>query len=180
MSSRYFVLRADDPLKTALSFHAVAGELAAQPLRQANLPADAIDLSSGRMASAVVLEALAIELLLKVRRERAGLPFIREHKHKVLFDSLPQSEQDDLRRCYETGSGHRKVGRPQPLPVGAIRPAMTVPKLGKGTLVDSGLELSSKAFEQWRYAHEHHGGNDVVQADFGEMQFIFDLLRQGL
>jgi hypothetical protein len=52
-----------------------------------------IDTFTGTAARAVVLEALALELILKARLLKAAMPLKYTHNHIDLFAKLPQSER---------------------------------------------------------------------------------------
>ena len=58
------------------------------------LEADMITQVMGTGAGAVVLETLALELLLKVRLDRAGIQVWATHNHSKLFAKLPVSERN--------------------------------------------------------------------------------------
>ena len=152
---------ANAALQTARGFHYAAGRLERIHLQDGlALPNTGQDPTTyltemiGGAAGAVVLEALAIELVLKVRLKLAGLGHQRGHNHSILFSALPQSEQRRAESVYQS-----------------IRhPAM------RSTLAEV-LEFSAGTFEKWRYMHEEVGG---VQASGGEMQKAFRALVAGL
>jgi hypothetical protein len=103
----------------------------------------------GRTASATALEALALELVLKVRLSRAGVPVRKMHNHADLFAKLPASDKKDAEERYQARR----------------HPAM------RATLAEV-LTYSANVFEDWRYMHEHHH----VQASMAEMQRAFEAL----
>src|SRR6516225_3741828 len=100
------------------------------------------------MAGAVVLEALALELVLKARLLRAGTRTPKWHSHSDLFALLPAAEQHDSEQIYQTSR----------------QAAM------RATLAEA-LDSSTKAFERWRYHNEQPAGTSI-----GEMQRAFNAL----
>jgi hypothetical protein len=119
-----------------------------------------VDQNIGRVAGAVVLEALAIELVLKARLKRSEIDFqgplkgIKRHDHAKLFALLPDIEKQQADQRY------RSLRHP------AIR----------ATLAEA-LDFSAKVFTEWRYMHEQPSG---VQASMGEMQRAFKALTEGM
>lgn len=103
--------------------------------------------------SAVVLEALALELLLKVKLAQAGRPVPKSHDHSRLYADLPAAEREKAERQYQI-SGH------QPMPV---------------TLAEV-LTESAEAFERRRYIHEQRR----VRANPEDMRRAFEALSHGL
>ena len=102
--------------------------------------------------SAVVLEALALELVLKVRLYRAGKTPPKSHNLATLFAKLPASERREITQRFRAS---RQPG------------ALTLGQL---------LAYSAEAFEQWRYMHEH----ERVEASVSDMREAFDVLAYGL
>lgn len=151
---------AEGATKAARGFHGTAAllegihkqELARVP-KGASLNPDIINQLMGRTASATVLEALALELVLKARLDRAGLAVQRTHNHAALFAKLPASDQQQAEQRYQA-SRH---------------PAMRA-------RLKEALAYSAQVFEQWRYLHEH----PQVEASMGEMQRAFEALAHGL
>jgi hypothetical protein len=68
--------------------------------RSQGLTAEIVNQMVGRIAGAVVLEALAIELVLKARLDRAGVQVWREHNHFKLFEKLPEGERKQAGQRY--------------------------------------------------------------------------------
>jgi hypothetical protein len=60
-----------------------------------------IDRVSGRIVSATVLEAVAVELALKARLTRAGVKPPNIHNHLKLFALLPQADRDEVEKEYQ-------------------------------------------------------------------------------
>jgi hypothetical protein len=114
----------------------------------ANIDSAYLDESIGMMTGATVLEALALELVLKARLLRAEIRPPKWHSHSDLFALLPAADKQDAEQIYQTGR----------------QPAM------RATLAEA-LTLKSRAFERWRYHHEHR-----AEASMGEMQRAFDAL----
>jgi hypothetical protein len=115
----------------------------------------------GRAAGAVVLEALAVELVLKARLRRAGVlaDKLKTHDHKKLYKKLlniKQQEADEADQRYQS-----------------LRlPAM------RATLAEA-LAYSAQVFERWRYMHEEEQRSGV-EASMGEMQRAFMALADGM
>jgi len=147
-------------MKAARGFHETAAllekihkqDLISVP-KGTTLDVDIISQIMGRITSATVLEALALELILKARLNLAGLAVKRTHNHATLFAKLPSSEREQARQLYQA-SRH---------------PAM------RATLEEA-LAYSGQVFEQWRYLHEH----PQVEASMGEMQRAFEALAHGI
>src|SRR5262245_5362440 len=98
-------------MKTARGYHHAAGELEAlhhqktRPGAQANIDVAYIEQMVGRFAAAIMLEALAVELVLKARLERSGalskkLRF--EHDHSLLYASVSDLEKQDAEQRYQS------------------------------------------------------------------------------
>jgi hypothetical protein len=86
----------------------------------------------GRTAGAVVLEAVAIEIVLKARLRRAGISFANlrdKHDHSALFALVPDVEKREAEQRYQSA------------------PAM------RATLAEA-LSFSARVFTQWRYMYE--------------------------
>ena len=114
---------------------------------------DILNETMGRVVSSTVLEALALELVLKVKLDQAKIEIPITHDLATLFAKLPAPEQRQVGRRYQT-SRHP-----------AMRPT-----------IEEALAFSSDAFERWRYLHEHQ----YVEASMGEMQCAFNALVHGL
>src|SRR6266851_7928183 len=99
---------ADGAMNAARAFHGTAGllegihkqELTRVP-KGASLDPEIINQLVGRTASAAVLEALAVELVLKVRLDRARIPVPKTHNHADLFANLPPADQKDTEERYQ-------------------------------------------------------------------------------
>jgi hypothetical protein len=150
--------------KAARGFHHAAGELEAihqQRIGAGILPEGvAFDEAHlqlvGRMAGAVVLEAIAIELVLKARMKRARISFdsLRDkHDHSALY-SLPDLEKQEAEQQYQ---------------------CIRHPSFRATTLAEA-LSFSAKVFVKFRYMHEEPS----VEASLGEMQRTFNALAEGI
>lgn len=114
---------------------------------------DILNETMSRVVSSTVLEALALELILKVKIDRMGIKIPKTHNHADLFAELPAPERQQAGQRYQS-SRHR-----------AMRPT-----------IEEALAFSADAFESWRYLHEHQH----VEASMGEMQRAFNALVHGL
>ncbi len=65
-----------------------------------NSTVDMLHEMMSRVVSSTVLEALAVELVLKVRLSQAGIPIPKTHNHANLFDRLPLSERKESGQRY--------------------------------------------------------------------------------
>jgi hypothetical protein len=148
---------AEAAMKAARGFHGTA-TLVEEIHRQQMADVRSIKIAKrtflGRAASAIVLEALALELVLKARLVAEGLPVDTTHNHATLFAKLPASVQQEAGQRYQA-SRH--------------------PTMEAKTLEEA-LLCSAPVFAQWRYLHEHQ----VVRASLGEMQHAFEALAHGL
>ena len=105
----------------------------------------------------VLLHALAVEIVLKVRLHLAKTSFAsfcRKHNHAKLFAMLPEEQRKLLAERYATRR-HK-----------AFRSA---------TLVEA-LTWSGDAFMKWRYRYEWPS----VDASVGEMILSYKILEEGL
>jgi hypothetical protein len=123
-------------------FHA-----AAEQLVEVRADAD-LNETLGVMAGATVLEALALELVLKARLLRAGVKPPKWHSHSDLFALLPAAEQQDADQNYQANR------------LTAMRATLTAV-----------LDFSANAFERWRHHNEQPTG-----ASLDEMQLAFNAL----
>jgi hypothetical protein len=99
------------------------------------------------MAGAVVLEAIAIELVLKVRLKRARISFdsLRDkHDHSALYSLVPDLEKQEAEQQYQW---------------------IRHPPFRATTLAEA-LSFSAKVFVKFRYMH----GEPPVEASLGEVQ----------
>jgi hypothetical protein len=145
---------AEAALKVARGYHSTA--LVLERIRRKEgvpLTIDMVNESMARVISSTVLEALAMEILLKVRLDKAGIAIPRTHNHSKLFAKLPAAERQQAGQRYQA-SRH---------------PAMH-------PTIEEALAYSADVFEVWRYSHEH----DRVEASMGEMQRAFHALAHGL
>jgi hypothetical protein len=108
--------------------------------------------SLGVMAGATIVEALALELVLKARLLRAGIDPPKWHSHSDLFALLPAAEQHDADQNYQA---NRLVAM-------------------RGTLT-AVLDFSANAFERWRHHNEQPTG-----ASLDEMRLAFKSLAAPL
>jgi hypothetical protein len=148
---------ADGAMKGARGFHGTAclleGIHRQEMLALKSIDHEIINQLLGRTASVVVLEALALELVLKVRLHRAGIVVPRWHNHADLFTKLPPSDKKDAEERYQARR----------------HPAM------RATVAEA-LAYSAGVFEKWRYGHEHPN----VEASIGEIQRAFESLADGI
>ncbi len=163
---------ADGALKTALGFDSAAAQLGTS---RASAPHGNTQ-TIGQLAGAVVLEALALELVLKVRVSRAGKPVPATHKHSDLFELLPAAERKDAERRYEERKPPLSliaiVGtRPPPPPGTPPYQLMSPPKT-----LNELLRVSDDLFVKWRYMYEER----VAEAPLGQMSCAFAALKHGL
>jgi hypothetical protein len=149
-------------LEVARSFHSAAVSLeqvAAQTqacVRSGNLAltGEAMKQLLGEKSVPVVLHALAIEILLKVRLHRAGVKVRKTHDHDKLYANLPVAERKALSRRYVEQ-------RRFPF---------------KSQSLQAALEWSTDAFEKWRYRYEWQN----VNASVGEMLLVYEVLSESL
>jgi hypothetical protein len=106
--------------------------------------------TAGLTAGAVVLEAFALELVLKARLLRAGITVRRTHDQSALYALLPDTEKQEAEQRYQS------AGWP-PLPAATLAEA---------------LSASANVFVEWRYMHERVW----VQTSTGEMRRAFTAL----
>jgi hypothetical protein len=108
----------------------------------------------GRIAGAIVLEALALEIVLKARLLRAEIQVPRTHDHSALYGLLPDTEKQEAEQRYQSAGW---------------------PPLRATTLAEA-LSASANVFMEWRYMHEHVS----VQASTGEIQRAYAALAGGM
>jgi hypothetical protein len=141
----------DSVAKAARVFHNAANQLEkvrADTKADTNIDSAYLEETVGMMAGATILEALALELVLKARLLGAGTRPPKWHSHSDLFALLPAAEQQDAEQIYQTDR----------------QPAM------RTTLAEV-LDLSAKAFERWRHHNEQ-----LTEPSLGEMQRAFSSL----
>ena len=109
---------------------------------------------TGRVAGAIVLEALALEIVLKARLLRAEIPVPRTHDHSALYGLLPDAEKQEAEQRYQTAGW---------------------PPMRATTLAEA-LSASANVFVEWRYMHEHVS----VQASTGEIRRAYAALADGM
>lgn len=149
---------ADGALQAARGFHETAALLEAvhrQEMRALPdvFPVEALRQALGRIVSSAVLEALAVELVLKAKLARSAVDVPHTHDHAKLFAGLPPAEQ-------ASAAGRYRASRLS----------------GMRATLQEALDYSASVFEMWRYSHEHQ----TVEASMGEMQRAFDALAHGL
>jgi hypothetical protein len=150
---------ADGALQAARGYHDTAALLEAvhrqemRAPRPGGLTVEAVQQAQGRIVSSTVLEALAVELVLKAKLARSGVDVPPSHDHATLFAELPAAEQALAAERYRA----------------SLHPAM------RPTLQEA-LAYSASVFEAWRYYHEYQR----VEASMGEMQLAFNALAHGL
>jgi hypothetical protein len=151
---------AEAGLRAARGFHLAAGLLETahqQNVRSVrkgvNVGVDHITQLVGVSSGAAVLEALALEIILKVRLSRAGMAVPRSHDHANLFGKLPAADKKDSEQRYNA-SRH---------------PAMVA-------TIEDALNYSCDVFEKWRYMHEY----SQVDVSMGEMRRAFTALADDL
>ena len=101
MSNRYTVDRAANAARV---FHNAANRL--EKLRgdtkpDANSDTARLDETLGIMAGVTVLEALALELVLKARLLQSGIEPPKWHSHSDLFALLPEAQQQVAEQNYQ-------------------------------------------------------------------------------
>ena len=146
--------------KNARSFHAVASEVnesyqrsVARVAGRGSQPAEVIEQIVGQVAAVALLDALALELTLKVRVHRAGKLVPATHDHCELFGELTDREKQDLEQRY----AERR------------HPSMA-------STLEGALTKSASVFVEWRYMFEH----SQPTAYTSEMQVTYDLLQEDL
>jgi hypothetical protein len=139
--------RAEPQITQGKGFYAVG-------FAHVGLDMDFLNRNQAYATSATVLDALALEIVLKVRLARAGLPIPRTHSHTKLFATLPAPERQAAEERYKAG-GH---------------PFRSV-------TLEAALAGSNDVFETWRYLYEEPAG---VSASTGEMRRAFQVLAEGL
>jgi hypothetical protein len=165
---------ADGALRIALAYDTAASHLrttgAPVPLGTTP-PADRAARALGQWAGMVVLEALAIELVLKVRVSRAGQPVEKTHSHSNLLVVLPAAERTELERRYQESNPPQSsvaiVNKTPTMLYQLSAPPDTLEKL---------LEASGSLFVKWRYMFQE----TVVEAPAEQMFHAFAALRSDL
>ena len=141
----------DRAAQAARVFHVAANQL--ERLRSdtkpdANIDTAYLDEMLGMLGGVTVLEALALELVLKARLLQSGINPPKWHSHSDLFALLPEAEQQVAGQIYQA---HRHSAM-------------------RETLAEV-LNFSAKAYERWRYHNEQ-----PAEASLGEMQRAFEAL----
>jgi HEPN domain len=145
----------DGAAKAARIFHVAATqleELRSDTKPDANIDTASLDEMLGMLGGVTVLEALALELVLKARLLRSGIKPPKWHSHSDLFALLPEAEQQVAGQIYQTNR-HSAM---------------------RDTLAEV-LNFTAKAYERWRYHHER-----PAEASWGEVQRAFDALVASL
>jgi hypothetical protein len=148
-------------MQTARSYHVAAHVLEEHAARSValaivpgtNLTAERVQEMAGEKAVPVVLHALAVEIVLKVRLNRAKRPYIG-HNHAKLFAKVPEEEKQMLAERYAT--------RRNPM--------------FRSVTLEEALKWSGDAFEEWRYRYEW----PHLDASVGEMVLVYKILQEGL
>lgn len=144
----------DRAAKAARIFHVAATrleELRSDTKPDANIDA-ALDEMLGMLGGVTVLEALALELVLKARLLQSGINPPKWHSHSDLFALLPEAEQQVAGQIYQANR-HSAM---------------------RETLAEV-LNFTAKAYERWRYHHEQ-----PAEASLGEVRRAFDALVASL
>ena len=131
----------DRAAKAARIFHVAATRL--EELRGDTKPGTNINTASldemlGMLGGVTVLEALALELVLKARLLQSVITPPKWHSHSDLFALLPEAEQQVAGRIYQANR-HSAM---------------------RETLAEV-LNFSTNAYERWRYHHEKPGGGEL-------------------
>jgi hypothetical protein len=148
----------DTALKAARGFHGAAGLLEnahnANVERMQRHPTGEVHSPlEDTFVAAAVLEALALELVLKTRLYRAGIPFEKIHELNELYAQVPAAERQTAEQRYKEFR----------------HPAM------RATL-DDVLKFHGSVFETWRYPHEQ----PRLEMSMGELRKAFRALTEGL
>ena len=128
----------DGAAKAARIFHVAATqleELRSDTKPDANIDTASLDEMLGMLGGVTVLEALALELVLKARLLRSGIKPPKWHSHSDLFALLPEAEQQVAGQIYQTNR-HSAM---------------------RDTLAEV-LNFTAKAYERWRYHNEQPAG----------------------
>ena len=141
----------DTAAQAARVFHIAANQLErlrgdAKP--DANIDTACLDETLGITAGVTVLEALALELVLKARLLQSVINPPKWHSHSDLFALLPEAEQQVAGQIYQANR-HSAM---------------------RETLAEV-LDFTAKAYERWRYHNEQ-----PAEGSLGEMQRAFDAL----
>jgi hypothetical protein len=139
-------------LDTARELEATHRRETAPPPKGTTIDHAWVDRAQGRIVSATMLEALAVELALKARLINANIEPPNIHDHFKLFKKLPLEIRDQANKEYQSRR----------------HPAM------RKTLAEA-LAFSANVFVDWRYAYEHSS----VRASAGEMLHAFAALTEG-
>jgi hypothetical protein len=145
----------DRAAKAARIFHIAATrleELRSDTKPDANIDTASLDDMLGMLGGVTVLEALALELVLKARLLQSGIIPPKWHSHSDLFALLPEAEQQVAGQIYQANR-HSAM---------------------RETLAEV-LDFTTKAYERWRYHHER-----PAEASWGEVQRAFDALVASL
>jgi HEPN domain-containing protein len=145
----------DRAAKAARIFHIAATrleELRSDTKPDANIETASLDEMLGMLGGVTVLEALALELVLKARLLQSGINPPKWHSHSDLFALLPEAEQQVAGQIYQANR-HSAM---------------------RETLAEV-LDFSTKAYERWRYHNER-----PEEASLGEVQRAFDALVASL
>jgi hypothetical protein len=147
----------DRVVKAARVFDSAAyqlEEVRAETKPDATIDSADLDEKFGMLAGAIVLEALALELILKARLLRAGVQPPKWRSHSDLYALLPEVEQQGAEQTYQADRH------------GSMR--ATLPEV---------LDFSAKAFERYVIAsticvfwsaHAQRDGNSDITLDIAQ------------
>ncbi len=129
----------------------------------------------GQASAVAILDALALELTLKVRLHRAGKPVPATHDHRKLFEKLTDTEKHDLERRY--AERRHLISRTNVVVTqSASGPGGMTSVQPPASRLEEALSRSGSVFVTWRYMFEH----PVAIAYTSEMMVAYDVLQEGL
>jgi capsular polysaccharide biosynthesis protein len=134
---------------TARGFHVVGNDLIQvllQPMASQSIPSE---VAFGRVAASAVLQALAIEIVLKAIAQKVGKPVINAHNHVTLLAALPADIQAACRAHYQA----------------RLEAATVTDKASLIADLDGVLAVSATVFVEWRYLYEADGGLSYKNRD---------------
>jgi hypothetical protein len=149
--------RATAVAKHARGMHAVARQTdqsyqqsPSRVVGRGTQPDHVMDQIVGQATAVAILDALALELMLKARLYLADRPVKNTHDHGKLFADLPNNEKADLEKKYAS-QRHSSMA----------------------STLQEALSRSGAVFVEWRYMYEH----PQVTAHNTEMEVAFDVLK---
>jgi capsular polysaccharide biosynthesis protein len=147
---------------TARGFHVVGNDLVQvllHPMASHSIPPE---VAFGRMAASAVLQALAIEIVLKAIAQKVGKPVIKAHNHVKLFAALPTDIQAACRARYQART----------------EAATVTDKASLLADLDRVLAVSATVFLDWRYLYEADAGlsykNHEIWLAFEALAEVYD------